>query len=553
MKPTGKRIGKRLFCLLTALTLIMVQPVWAGALEGAQRGNTTVVTETVIAQDSEYRPRLVESYESTVGIKNNLYNTLNTRQKAIYNAMKNITWTQLMSSSNHMVRANVKGIVGSSYTGYISGGRFIPTGSSVNAYNTMEADVYAGYMALNYDRPDLVWLEKGYTVNYWFEGRGSRYTITQFSIGFALPYGNQANSMRNRIMSEAQSIANVANRERDTYSKVKAVHDILAARSSYNYAALEGGSAGEFEKDLSHSAYSAMFNDIYDPVCEGYAKAFKIVMNLMDIPCVVAVSDDHMWNNVQMDDGLWYNLDLTWDDLSVPLRYDYFLVGSGTVCDGYQTFAQSHPEVEPLDKSFRRSGARYPKKNSAAYAYLGENYPPLRFPDVPRDDYGYEYIEKVAGLGYFSGSNNGNFNPGKQITRAEFASAVAKTLGANTDYYKGLYSFSDVGTSQWYSGVAYWAKYTGLMEGDGVRMRPNDPINREEMCTILKKAYKLTGGYGGFYDDWQISNWAREGVYACRGMGLVNGYEDGTFKPQGKTTRRDAAIVLGKYAEYRGL
>ncbi len=228
--------------------------------------------------------------------------------------------------------------------------------------------------------------------------------------------------MYERMMNEARSIAGTARTEKDMYSRVKRVHDILAGRSSYNYASLNAP-ASSMMFIMAHSAYSGMFEDQYEPVCEGYAKALKIILNMLDIPCVLAVSDSHMWNNVKMDDGLWYNVDLTWNDSGDRDRHDYFLVGSGTQI-GSAAFSSSHKEVDPITN--KAGSARYPKKNTVAYKYIGEDYPPLTYPDVPRTDYAYEYIEKVSKLGYFSGDTSGNFNPGKKITRAEFVSLGAE-------------------------------------------------------------------------------------------------------------------------------
>ena len=62
-----------------------------------------------------------------------------------------------------------------------------------------------------------------------------------------------------------------------------------------------------------------------------------------------------MWNNIKMDDGDWYNLDLTWDDANdQAISYDYFLIGSQTVVDG-QAFSRQpdHVEGEPLAGKFR--------------------------------------------------------------------------------------------------------------------------------------------------------------------------------------------------------
>ena len=158
----------------------------------------------------------------------------------------------------------------------------------------------------------------------------------------------------------------------------------------------------------------------------------------------------------------------------------------------------------------------------------------------------------MSKLGYFSGDNAGYFNPGKNITRVEFATVLAKAMGVDLEAYKGMYSFSDVGTTKWYSGAAYWAKESGLMVGSGDRFRPEAPISRQEMCTVLARALDLDSVQSGiFADDKSIDSWAREGVYACYAAGLVTG-NNGSFNPKKNTVRRDAAIVFSKYAERVG-
>lgn len=533
-------MGKRMVCLLMALLMTMAMPVWAGAVEG---GYERIVNEVSSDEISE-GPAGYASYQSTADGQGSLYNTLTARQKNVYNALKNITWNQIYSSRNRQIVVRISGITGQAFTGYSSGGRFYPTGSSATAYKNMDTDINAGLQALKYDRPEYLWLDGTLSWYYSFQGRGSRYTLTQFSFGFTLVYGGQEGNLSQRLMTEARNIANTASREKDMYNKVKVAHDILAARSSYNYpAAANPPAVSDYEFLMAHNAYGAMFKDQYEPVCESYSKALKVILNQMDIPCVLVVSDNHMWNNVKMDDGLWYNLDLTWDDSGSTVKYSYFLVGSSTRY-GSSTFAQEHREYDPIFQT-RISSARYPKKSTTAYEYLGRNY---RYSDVSKSDYGYEHIEKVSELGYFSG-DNGKFNPGKNITRAEFASVIAKAMGVNTNYYKGLYSFPDVGTSQWYSGVVYWAKASGVMSGSGGKFRPNDPITRQEMCTVMKNALSLPS-YSAppFADHYLIASWAMDGVYACRALGLVNGFTDGSFGPNKNTSRRDAAIVLSKYA-----
>lgn len=80
------------------------------------------------------------------------------------------------------------------------------------------------------------------------------------------------------------------------------------------------------------------------PVCEGYARAFKVLCNQVGIPCVLVDGEaggPHMWNNVQVGNA-WYAADVTWNDTGIPANLQtYLLVGAKTIIDG-ERFDQSH-------------------------------------------------------------------------------------------------------------------------------------------------------------------------------------------------------------------
>jgi hypothetical protein len=97
------------------------------------------------------------------------------------------------------------------------------------------------------------------------------------------------------------------------------------------------------------------------PVCEGYARAFKILCDQKSIPCVLAPGvakstslskgEDHLWNEVGMDDGKWYAVDVTWNDPVTPSTemvsgvesHDWLLLGKDDLVAPDWTFADSHP------------------------------------------------------------------------------------------------------------------------------------------------------------------------------------------------------------------
>lgn len=137
------------------------------------------------------------------------------------------------------------------------------------------------------------------------------------------------------------------------YEQLVQIHDWLTNNNACNTSVSD---------NIPWSALSAL-SASYQPVCAGYAKAFKMLCDGLNIPCVLVSgtgildsgSEGHMWNYVQMEDGKWYAVDVTWDDpvggsgnQSGFEHHGYFLVGSDTVVDG-RSFASSH-QTDALKK-----------------------------------------------------------------------------------------------------------------------------------------------------------------------------------------------------------
>ena len=114
----------------------------------------------------------------------------------------------------------------------------------------------------------------------------------------------------------------------------------------------------------------------HEVVCEGYSKAFKILCDRFDVPCVIIVgtgvvsptkSDGHMWCHVQMENERWYLVDCTWDDQDQGIMTEYLLAGSTTEGFNGYTVGEDHivreSEYETLD---------YPEISLMAFA--DDNY-----------------------------------------------------------------------------------------------------------------------------------------------------------------------------------
>lgn len=152
-------------------------------------------------------------------------------------------------------------------------------------------------------------------------------------------------------------------------------------------------------------------------------------------------------------------------------------------------------------------------------------------------------IIKLVQQGAISGYPNGTFMPDKTITRAEFASVLVSALNLKGT---GGKVFADT-AKHWARESIAIANARGIINGyNSQRFGPDDPITREQMALMIYQAQGLTSNVTGkkFRDEARISPWSRNAVMATTAAGIINGYPDGSFRPQGRTTRAEAATVI---------
>ncbi len=167
------------------------------------------------------------------------------------------------------------------------------------------------------------------------EDGGQRLVIASVTLS-PTPYYNGIGAERQAVsaaLDEAESEISLHLREgADRTAVLGAIHDWLAERITYGTASPSGS---------AHTITGALLDTYnHQGVCEAYAKLFQIFCGRWNIPCVVAVGRstasttvvDHMWNYVQLEDGNWYLVDVTWDDTAsaAPSR-EWFLAGAEQV------------------------------------------------------------------------------------------------------------------------------------------------------------------------------------------------------------------------------
>ena len=223
----------------------------------------------------------------------------------------------------------------------VEDGSFQRKGESyVQATDDVKTAIQAASDAFSYDYPQAFWFRGsnyGYRVSCVRDGSSStgyRGTFKNFTFKPAnREISENAHTRMGDFMNGVQSAVAELNEQTlgmDMEQKIKRIHDYICQRVTYRN-----------DNTLwVHSAVS-LFLDA-DPafVCEGYAKSMKIFCYYMGINCACisgtargtssGIPGAHMWNYVQMDDGNWYLVDATWDDVGTPPSSRYLLVGRAT-------------------------------------------------------------------------------------------------------------------------------------------------------------------------------------------------------------------------------
>ncbi|OKP79140.1 hypothetical protein A3842_13125 [Paenibacillus sp. P3E] len=162
-------------------------------------------------------------------------------------------------------------------------------------------------------------------------------------------------------------------------------------------------------------------------------------------------------------------------------------------------------------------------------------------------------IDLLASKLIITGTSATTFQPSQMVSRAEFAALITRSLGLAT--MSSGATFSDVGANTWYTDAVKTAAAAGLITGytDG-SFKPNSPITRQEMATILSKAMKYTAkslnadpaALAKFSDASGLPAWSRAAVAEIAAEGIIQGRPDGSFAPQVLATRAEAATMLEK-------
>ena len=195
---------------------------------------------------------------------------------------------------------------------------------------------------------------------------------------------------------------------------------------------------------------------------------------------------------------------------------------------------------------FPKPSVSYTVSSGSSGSHSGGSRPSLN----TKDHYGYIIGYPVD---YYTGQPTTDqtkkpVRPEGKITRAEVATIYFRMLTdeSRTKFWSQSSGYSDVKTGDWFNNAVSTLSNAGIIAGyeDG-SFRPNGYITRAEFATIAARFFDVTYNGKDLFPD--ISgHWAKDYINQAANKGFVNGYEDGTFKPDRNITRAEAVTLVNR-------
>ena len=235
----------------------------------------------------------------------------------------------------------------------------------------------------------------------------------------------------------------------------------------------------------------------------------------------------------------------------VQLSYQVKLVNRSTTAGTHSVPTNEYATLTPKNSAgrvgkvleFNKPVVSYTVKNSSGGGGGGGNSKPVVIPDkVPTGLNGDDHYAYIVGY------PDSTVHPQNGITRAEVATIFFRLL---TDEVRDknstkTNSYSDVASTDWYNHAVSTLSAMGIIKGDTHgKFNPNAPITRAEFAAIAArfddKANTTTADFSDI-----ASHWAKDEISAAANNGWINGYTDGTFRPNNNITRAEAMTLVNR-------
>lgn len=402
--------------------------------------------------------------------------------------------------------------------------KFYETNTEIDS-DEVNKNVSIAYGAFDRDHPEVFWLDGKQTsmvavpaldgkISYYFicksHGSNNSFDIRAAEYQSETKIKSAITERDTKINTIIQSLpAGAANDE-----KLRSFNEWLTKNNCYN-SDLE---AAKTNYPAAWECISALKGSTgtQGPVCEGYARAFKVLCDKVGIPCVLvdgkakdkpaSAGEDHMWNYVQLD-GAWYAVDVTWNDpveegststdaVSTHESEDWFLVGANTQIKN-MSFLDSHPVSNQPSLSVGTAFVHGPELSETAY------------------------VKKEKPVITFTSTKSSLVYDGSPVTAGEFSS-VSVTVedqpvsnpaltyyyksAADTEYTKGLPT--NAGTYQIKVSVAAGENYSSAECATPLTLT----IDKKPITITYPTAAAIT--YGTKLKDCTLTGGSKEGTFS---------------------------------------
>lgn len=217
-------------------------------------------------------------------------------------------------------------------------------------------DIRMTFYAFIYDNVDVFWLSRSFGYDY----QDGNTIVELYSLMDSNECKNNINILRNYINDYISSIPqNLDEFEREIF-----IHDLIVNNCEYDYSTVS------FNDNWKSFTVIGVFNNNLS-VCEGYAKAFKLLLNLNGIHSRLILgygdNEPHMWNLVNINND-WYHTDITWNDSSLVSQYNYFNLSTEKILYNHSIDLE-FPEDLNSQKENKSFNFKLPECNSMKYNY----------------------------------------------------------------------------------------------------------------------------------------------------------------------------------------
>ncbi len=208
--------------------------------------------------------------------------------------------------------------------------------------------------------------------------------------------------------------------------------------------------------------------------------------------------------------------------------------------------------VESLETENTENGIRFTVNSFSPFVLVwsdegGGWNPPDTDDDKPEKPGGLNTEDHVA---YIIGYPDGEVKPEGNITRAEVATIFFRLLTDETrdEYWSKTNSYTDVPADSWFNNAISTLSNMGIIDGyaDG-SFRPDAPITRAEFTKIAVSFFEYADYvYENTFTDVRSGSWYTQFIAAAVEIGLIEGYPDGTFRPDNYITRAEACTIVNR-------